>query len=133
VVTYSTNTARTLAVLAIDDEDYIADLIAATLTFEGYDVSVAYNGRDGLAQAQAQHFDLIIVDIMMPYLGGISLIEHLRQQEMRAVPIIMISAGARPPESFSDITFLAKPFSIDWLLRQVADHIGKPERAPDPA
>ncbi len=105
-------------VLAIDDEDYVADLIATALTLEGYEVSVAYNGRDGLALAQAQHFDLIIVDIMMPHINGLSLVEQMRQlDQLRTVPIILISAGARPPHTLSNTAFLAKPFDIDWLLR----------------
>ena len=115
-------------VLAIDDEDYIADLIATALTLEGYDASVAYNGRDGLAQVHAQHFDLIIVDIMMPYINGLSLVEQIRQlEQMRAVPIILISAGAHPPHMLPSVTFLAKPFNIERLLQLVAEWVGRPK------
>jgi CheY-like chemotaxis protein len=126
LVAHTTPPAPT--VLAIDDEDYIADLIATALTLEGYQVSVAYNGRDGLAQVHAQHFDLIIVDIMMPYINGLSLVEQIRQlEQMRAVPIILISAGAHPPHMPPGVTFLAKPFNIERLLQLVAERIGRPE------
>ena len=129
MVANTTPPAPPPTVLAIDDEDYVADLIATALSLEGYEVSVAYNGRDGLALAQAQHFDLIIVDIMMPHINGLSLVEQIRQLDQReAVPIILMSAGARPPQTLPNVTFLAKPFDIEWLLRLVAERIGPHEQ-----
>jgi len=85
------------AVLVIDDEDYVADMIATALELDGYVVHVAYNGRDGMEQARSAPVDLVVVDIMMPYIGGLGLIAQLRSLDHgREVPIILISAGARP-------------------------------------
>jgi two-component system OmpR family response regulator len=123
---------HTLSVLVVDDEDYVADMIAAALHLDGYVVHVAYNGRDGLVQAQALRLDMIIVDIMMPYLGGVALIEELRKLGVnRDVPIMLISAGARPQRPLPNMTFMAKPFNIDQLTDLVAAQIGKPERGAD--
>ena len=108
------------AVLVIDDEDYVADMIATALSLEGYAVHVAYNGQEGLDRARSLAVDLAIVDIMMPYMSGEDLAERLRAEpHLRSVPIIMISAGARPRRLLEDVTFLPKPFDIDRLLALV--------------
>lgn len=116
-----------LAVLVIDDEDYVADMIAAVLDIEGYAVYVAYNGHDGLLKAQSLRVDLLIVDIMMPYLSGVALIEQIRGTEhLREVPVVLISAGARPPRPLDKVTFVPKPFDIDRMINLVEAEIGRP-------
>lgn len=115
-----------LSVLVIDDEDYVADMVATVLNLEGYKVHVAYNGRDGLATAQHITVDLMIIDIMMPYLSGPALVEKLRiSHHTRDTPIILISAGAQPVRK-EKVAFLAKPFDMDVLLDLVATTIGHP-------
>ena len=114
------------AVLVIDDEDYVADMIATALGLEGYTVHVAYNGQDGLERAQSMVVDLVIVDIMMPYMSGEDLAERLRAEpHLRSVPIIMISAGARPRRLLEDVVFLPKPFDIDRILALVEAALGR--------
>jgi CheY-like chemotaxis protein len=111
----------------IDDEDYLVDLIATTLESEGYQVYLAYNGRDGLERARSAKIDLIITDIMMPYLGGIALLDAIRAAEhTRDIPVMLISAGARPPRGQPKVTFIAKPFDINKMLELVEEQIGKP-------
>ncbi|HEY0736063.1 MAG TPA: response regulator [Herpetosiphonaceae bacterium] len=108
-------------VLVIDDEDYVADMLASALEIEGYTVHLAYNGRDGLALAQTLRVDLVIIDIMMPYMNGIDLIGELRQLDHTLdVPIILISAGARPRQQMPGVTFLPKPFDLDNMLGLIA-------------
>jgi two-component system alkaline phosphatase synthesis response regulator PhoP len=118
--------AASLDVLVIDDEDYIADMIASVLASEGYTVQVVYNGREGLERALAIRPSLLIIDIMMPYLGGMALIERLHNEEhMRTIPIVQISAGIRPLEFASNVTFLAKPFELEEVLEVVATLLGR--------
>jgi DNA-binding response OmpR family regulator len=125
--TQSSSGRPTQSVLVIDDEDYVADMIATALTIEGYIVHVAYNGKQGLERAQSLVIDLVIIDIMMPYLSGDELAERLRQEgHLHTVPIIMISAGARPRHQMNGMTFLPKPFDIDDILTLVEAHIGRP-------
>lgn len=108
---------RTSTVLVIDDEDYVADMLASALEIEGYTVHLAYNGRDGLALAQTLRVDLVIIDIMMPYMNGITLIDELRQLDHTLhVPIILISAGARPRQQTPGVRFLPKPFDLNNML-----------------
>lgn len=113
-------TAATHTVLVIDDEDYVADMIASALDLEGYQTYVAYNGRDGLAHAAQTAVDLVIIDIMMPYLSGLALVQQLRQEpRFRRVPVILISAGARPREAASHVRFVPKPFDLEQLTHYV--------------
>ncbi|HEY0607535.1 MAG TPA: response regulator [Herpetosiphonaceae bacterium] len=112
---------RTPTVLVIDDEDYVADMLASALEIEGYTVHLAYNGRDGLSLAQTLRVDLVIIDIMMPYMDGLTLIGELRQLDHTLdVPIILISAGARPRQQMPHVTFLPKPFDLDHMLGLIA-------------
>lgn len=111
-------------VLVIDDEDYVADMIATALQLEEYTVYTAYNGQQGLDRARSLNVDLVIVDIMMPYLSGDELVDLLRAEaHLRAVPIIMISAGARPRRQLDGVTFLPKPFDIDRVLNLVDERL----------
>lgn len=112
-------------VLVIDDEDYVADMIASALEIEGYTAYVSYNGRDGLAQARILRADLVIIDIMLPYINGLVLVEELRTMEhLRDVPIILISAGARPHRHRPGVTFVPKPFDMEAMLGLVARQLG---------
>lgn len=107
-------------ILIIDDEDYVADMIATVLRLEGFEVTIAYNGRDGLALAKTLMPQLIIVDIMMPYLNGLELVEQLRNAEGLMMPTIVISAGARPNQLLASMEFLAKPFDMERLVALIA-------------
>jgi DNA-binding response OmpR family regulator len=115
-------------VLIVDDEDYVADMIAATLKLEGYNVDVAYNGQEGLLRAQQQPFHLIIADVMMPYVSGPDMVRELRAKERtRKTPVLLISVGPRPQLDSSAITFLRKPFDIDAMLAVVRGAIQQQE------
>ncbi|HEY1015475.1 MAG TPA: response regulator [Herpetosiphonaceae bacterium] len=113
-------------VLVIDDEDYVGDMIATVLRLEGYQTEMAYNGRDGLALALGARADLLIVDIMMPYLSGTKLVAELRaaRAELAGTPVILISAGAKPADELPGVRFLAKPFEINTLMELVQLLIG---------
>lgn len=117
----------TPTVLVIDDEDYVADMLASALEIEGYTVHLAYNGRDGLALAQTLRVDLVIIDIMMPYMNGIALVQALRHLDHTLhVPIILISAGARPRQQLPGVRFLPKPFDLNIMLDLIATTLESP-------
>jgi DNA-binding response OmpR family regulator len=125
------------AVLIIDDEDYVAELIATALRLEGYTTSTCYNGREGLLQAQNQPFDLIIIDMMMPYLSGDDLALQLRAIDTtRDTPIVLMSAGTRPRYALTNAVFVPKPFDIEHFLNVVETQLTHDEQlraAPQPA
>jgi DNA-binding response OmpR family regulator len=118
---------KAATVLVIDDEDYVADMIAAALALDGYVVHIAYNGRQGLESVQNLVVDLVIIDIMMPFLSGEQLAAQIRAEpNLHTVPIIFISAGARPRRLLDNMAFVPKPFDIDDMLATVETCLGHP-------
>lgn len=116
-------------ILVVDDEDYVADMIASALEIEGYTTFVSYNGREALDQARDLQVDLVIIDIMLPYINGIALIGQLRRLDhLRTVPIVLISAGARPQRALEKTTFVPKPFDMNAMIALVQQRIAE-ERA----
>ena len=114
-------------ILIVDDEDYVADMIATVLHMEGFTTYVAYNGRLGLEKAHEQHLDLVIIDIMMPYLDGVELLQHIREShEYRELPAIFMSAGAQPQAALPRTWFLPKPFDIEDVLALVRQILASP-------
>ena len=79
-----------LKILIVDDEKSIVDIISYNLKKEGYDPIVAYDGKEGLALALSENPELILLDIMMPYLDGFEVCRRVR--EVSQVPIIMLTA-----------------------------------------
>jgi CheY-like chemotaxis protein len=115
-------------VLVVDDELAIAEMLCAILEGEGYDVVIASNGRDALATLARTPADLVISDIMMPFLNGLA--RALRSDPAYAkLPIVLMSAvgQALVHDDVSYDDFLAKPFSIDGVLELVERLIGKPD------
>ncbi|HEV8132319.1 MAG TPA: adenylate/guanylate cyclase domain-containing protein [Acidobacteriota bacterium] len=79
--------------LVVDDNEMNRDMLSRRLQRQGHKVAVAENGRHALEMMQAQKFDLILLDMMMPEMNGYQVLEHLRKDEtLRGIPVIMISA-----------------------------------------
>ncbi len=80
-------------ILVVDDEFGLADLVASLLRDSGYEVTLAINGRLGLARLSEQTPDLVLLDVMMPVLDGVATLARLKADErLRHVPVVMISA-----------------------------------------
>ena len=77
-------------ILVIDDDVELSAMLGEYLTVEGFKVSAAFNGRDGLSIALAGQYDAVILDIMLPQLGGIEVLRALRHES--TVPVIMLTA-----------------------------------------
>lgn len=111
------------AVLVVDDEPAIADLLADLLREEGYETIVAQDGLAAFAVLQAQTpVDLVITDAMMPRCDGVELVRRMRDQtRLRGIPVIMLSAGTAPALDGLGVTiFLRKPFEMTALLNVIA-------------
>jgi CheY-like chemotaxis protein len=106
------------SVLVVDDERYIVDLLTDLLESEGYDVRRAYDGLTALEEVAKAAPDLVITDVMMPRLDGLTLIRRLRQHNIN-LPIVLMSAAVTDPAQLN-VPFVAKPFDIDDLLAVVA-------------
>ena len=90
-----------MRVLTIEDDRATASVIADELTVHGHEVTVATTGRDGLALALSEPFDVITLDRMLPELDGLSLVRTLRERSV-STPVLMISALSDVDERIND-------------------------------
>ncbi len=110
-------------ILVVDDEPDIAELLQTVLEEEGYQVIVAGNGREGLAQVAEARPNLILCDVMMPLMDGVSLCRAVRAQpDYRDIPLVFMSAGRKPANTAGCRydAFLAKPFELTAVIALVA-------------
>lgn len=113
-------------VLIAEDEATLAWVEQFNLESEGYEVRVAAEGREAVEQVRAFEPHVLILDVMLPFLDGWSVLEYLKDIPADRRPkVILVSAAAgvadrAEAESLSVESFLAKPFDIDELLERVA-------------
>jgi CheY-like chemotaxis protein len=114
-------------ILVVDDEVNIVSLVVDLLQDEGYSVRSALNGAQALQIIAQQKPALILMDMYMPQMTGIMLVEHLHSQGISDIPIILMTASPGAAErlaaSNTTVDYLAKPFDIDDLLSCVSRYI----------
>lgn len=112
-------------VLAVDDSVTIRQMLAAILTEAGFDVTVAADGTEALDRASAHQFELVLTDVNMPGIDGISLVRALRAFEAyRYVPIIVITTESSPEfrtlgRDAGATGWIVKPFNPARLVETV--------------
>jgi len=109
-------------ILLIEDEERIARFVELELRHEGYEVAKAYDGRAGLALAEAEDVDLVLLDIMLPELSGLEVLRRLRKNS--SVPVIMLTARDAVMDKVSGLDmgaddYITKPFQIEELLARI--------------
>lgn len=112
----------TKKILIVDDEQKIARFLELELKYEGYEVIIANNGRDGLEKGKSDDVDLIILDLMLPGLSGIEVCRRLRQTS--EVPIIMLTAKDDISDKVTGLDigaddYMTKPFAVEELLARI--------------
>jgi DNA-binding response OmpR family regulator len=110
-------------VLVVEDDARVARLVARALGESGYRVEVAYDGLQGLTQAESGLFDAIVLDVMLPELDGLQVSRQLRKNKVRT-PILMLTARDAVPDRVRGLDagaddYLVKPFALDELLARV--------------
>jgi DNA-binding response OmpR family regulator len=118
-------------VLVVEDDPSVRGLLHTLLAAEGYDVATASDGLAGLVKASSRKPSLILLDLMMPDLGGIRVLEELRGDPALAdVPVIVVTGKVDAVPSLRDVlgedSVFAKPFGVAELLARVADVTGGP-------
>ena len=113
-------------ILVVDDEKPISDIIKFNLTKEGYEVLVAFDGREALDQFQEENPDLIILDVMLPEIDGLDVAREIRKTSQ--VPIIILSAKDSELDKVIGLEigaddYVTKPFSNRELLARVKAHL----------
>ncbi|WP_428623189.1 response regulator transcription factor [Sedimenticola sp.] len=112
-------------ILIVDDEKNIAISVDYLLRREGFEVSVAHDGEEGLRLIREERPDLILLDIMMPKLDGFQVCETVRQDPALAdIRIVMLTAKGRDAEKEKGLAlgadaYITKPFSTRELISQV--------------
>ncbi|HAE41474.1 MAG TPA: DNA-binding response regulator [Clostridiales bacterium] len=109
-------------ILIIEDEKKIARFLELELDYEGYEVEIAYDGREGLDKAMNQTADLIVLDLMLPGLSGIEICRRIRHSS--DVPIIMLTAKDDVSDKVTGLDvgaddYMTKPFAIEELLARI--------------
>ncbi|WP_421654416.1 response regulator transcription factor [Leptothermofonsia sp. ETS-13] len=110
-------------ILLVEDDPKLAEFIAAELSLEGYRVTIAPTGMDGLSMARETQPDLVILDWMLPGISGLDLCLRLRKTGIQ-VPIIMLTAKDEVPDRVAGLNagaddYVTKPFSMEELLARV--------------
>ncbi|HIY04658.1 MAG TPA: response regulator transcription factor [Candidatus Anaerotignum merdipullorum] len=109
-------------ILLIEDEVKLARFVELDLRYEGYDVTVCHDGREGLQMITDHAFDMILLDLMLPGLTGIEICRRVRK--FSDVPIIMLTAKDETMDKVAGLDsgaddYLTKPFAIEELLARM--------------
>ena len=89
------------SILLVEDEEHLHEALKLNLEMEGYEVDSAFDGGDALKKIQSAHYDLLILDIMLPSLDGFSITERMRLNNNQT-PILILSAKIQVPIRFKD-------------------------------
>ncbi len=117
------------SILLVEDEVNLHDALKLNLSLEGYAVSSAYDGPEALKQIEQAHFDLIILDVMLPGVDGFSITEMLRLNNNQT-PILILSAKNTSANKVQGLKigaddYMTKPFNLEELLLRVSKLIQK--------
>ncbi len=123
------------SVLLVEDEENLHEALKLNLELEGYSVTSAYDGTAALKAIQAEYFDLIILDVMLPEMDGINVTETIRISN-NEVPILILSAKNSSADRVLGLKkgaddYLTKPFNLEELLLRVHKLINKNKKLQD--
>ena len=110
-------------VLLVEDEEHLIDAIKLNLEVEGMVVKVAENGKKAIDLYNEQRFDLVVLDIMLPYVDGLKVCEYIRLNDQK-IPILMLSAKGTAADRVNGLKsgaddYLTKPFDLEEFLLRV--------------
>lgn len=116
-------------ILLVEDEERLQEALQLNLQMEGYEVMVASDGAKALSLVEQAHFDLIVLDVMLPEIDGISVMETIRLTNQN-VPILILSARNTSDDRITGLRkgaddYLTKPFHLEELLLRIGKLIEK--------
>lgn len=123
------------SILLVEDEENLHEALKLNLELEQYEITSAYTGSEALQKIQSEYFDLIILDVMLPDVDGISVTETVRVQNNQ-VPILILSAKNTSSDRVLGLKkgaddYLTKPFNLEELLLRVQKLIDKNKKMQD--
>jgi two-component system alkaline phosphatase synthesis response regulator PhoP len=116
-------------ILLVEDEEHLHHTIKLNLEMEGYEVSSAYTGPEALKKLDAEYFDLVVLDIMLPGVNGFEVLETMRLQKIDS-SVLILSARNSSTDRISGLRkgaddYLTKPFELEELLLRVQKLVQK--------
>lgn len=126
----------TTQILVVEDDPSVRGLLESLLQGEGYSVATASDGIGGLVKAAANRPALILLDVMMPDLGGIRVLEELEADPATAdIPVLIVTGKLDAVPALDAMVgpdnVIAKPFAVAQLLARVAEVTGGPVSRPE--
>jgi two-component system, OmpR family, alkaline phosphatase synthesis response regulator PhoP len=123
---------KKFSILLVEDEENLQEALKLNLELEGYEITSAYDGAEALKALTKEHFDLIILDVMLPEVDGITVCETIRLSNAD-IPILILSAKNSSADRVLGLKkgaddYLTKPFNLEELLLRVDKLIKKSER-----
>jgi two-component system alkaline phosphatase synthesis response regulator PhoP len=119
-------------ILLVDDEENLHETLKLNLEMEGYEVTSAFNGTQALKAIAGEYFDLVVLDVMMPEVDGITVAETMRVNNLDT-PILMLSARNTSADKVLGLRkgaddYLTKPFNLEELLLRVEKLVTKNQK-----
>lgn len=119
-----------VAVLVVEDDAALLNMVGTALLFEGFKVETAGNGAEGLSCLRRATPDLILLDLVMPWINGLELLTTLRSNpSTEDVPVIVMTGTATRPHDLNGlgpVDIVHKPFEVERLMALIADVLRRP-------
>ncbi len=121
-----------MRILLVEDEESIRESVKLNLEIEGYEVIATANGRKALDLVAGQHFDLLLLDVMLPEVDGFTIAEQVRLTDA-STPILMLTAKDTAEDKIAGLKkgaddYLTKPFNLEELLLRVSKLLQRSQR-----
>ena len=123
-----------MRILLVEDEKKLSDVVKKGLIEEGYAVDQAFNGEEGLYLAESESYDVIVLDIMLPKIDGMTVCKELRKKGI-VIPVLMLTAKTRVEDKVTGLNvgaddYLTKPFEFIELKSRVHALIRRSSQKP---
>src|SRR3990170_5106891 len=121
-----------MRILVVEDEHKIANSIKKGLAQEGFAVDVAYDGTEGYDLASSEEYDVIILDLMLPGMDGVTICKKLREANIHT-PILILTAKGQLQDRVNGLNsgaddYLLKPFAFEELLARIRALTRRPQK-----
>lgn len=124
-----------MRILLVEDEENIRDVVKLNLELEKYEVVATGNGREAIKLFHEQHFDLLLLDVMLPDVNGFQICEQVRLTNME-VPVIFLTAKETANDRITGLKmgaddYLTKPFNLEELLLRIQNLLKRTAKTPE--
>ena len=125
-----------MRILVVEDERRLANIIKKGLTEEGFAVDAVYDGEEGQYLAESEEYDLILLDVMLPKVDGVTICRELRSKNIRS-PVLMLTAKSEVEDKVAGLDsgaddYMTKPFSFLELRSRIHALIRRSKQEPSP-